>query len=85
MNTTSSWKLPARMAPVAFAFYMSCMVSAMMSVAITAINTGLPPDYLLRVGRAYLASWPVAFIGVLAVRPLVVRLVGMTVLPPRQP
>lgn len=85
MNAPSSWKLPARMAPLAFAFFMSAMVSAMMSVAITAINTGLPPDYLLRVARAYLASWPVAFIGVLAVRPLVVRLVALTVSPPRAP
>ena len=82
MNPRLSWKLPARMAPVAFAFFMSGMVSAMMSLAITAMNTGLPPDYLARVVRAYLASWPVAFFGVLAVRPLVVRLVAWTVQPP---
>ncbi len=85
MPTKTSWKLPARMAPVAFAFFMSCIVSAVMSLAITAINTGLPPDYLPRVLRAYLAAWPVAFIGVLAVRPLVIRLVALTVEPPRQP
>ena len=38
MNARPYWKLPARMAPVAFAFFMSGMVSAMMSLAITAMN-----------------------------------------------
>ncbi len=85
MNHPHSWKLPSRMAPVVFAFFMSGMVSAMMSMAITAMNTGLAADYLARVVRAYFASWPVAFIGVLAVRPLVVRLVGWTVQPPPKP
>ncbi len=85
MHQRPSRKLPSRMAPIAFAFFMSGMVSAMMSFAITAMNTGLPPDYLARAVRAYFASWPVAFFGVLAVRPLVVRLVGWTVQPPPKP
>jgi len=85
MTEPLAWKLPARLAPVAFAFFMSGMVSFMMSLTITAMNTGFSADYLARVGRAYLASWPVAFIGVLAVRPLVIRLVALTVSPPRKP
>ena len=66
----SFWKVPARFAPVAFAFFMSVMVAFVMSLAITAMNTGLEDGYLLRVLRSYAAAWPVAFVSVLAARPL---------------
>lgn len=76
------WKVPARFAPVAFAFFMSLLVAFVMSLAITAMNTGLADGYLLRVLRSYAAAWPVAFVSVLAVRPLVVKLVTLTVAAP---
>lgn len=78
-------RLPARLAPVAFSFYMSALVSLMMCLTLTAWNTGVGSGYLLRVAQAYAVSWPVAFFGVLLVRPLVVKLVGFTVDPPAPP
>lgn len=78
-------RLPARLAPVAFSFYMSALVSLMMCLTLTAWNTGVAGGYLLRVLQAYAVSWPVAFVGVLLVRPLVVKLVMLTVNPPAPP
>ena len=53
-----------------------------MSLAFTAMNTGLEDGYLLRVLRSYAAAWPVAFVSVLAARPLVLKLVALTVAAP---
>ncbi len=75
-------KLPARFAPIAFSFYMSAMVALMMSAVLTAVNTGGGEGFLRRVAGAYLVAWPAAFVCVMAVRPLVLRLVQLTVMPP---
>ncbi len=80
-----SWRLPSRLAPVAFSFYMAGIVAFLMSLALTAINTGLGDGYLLRVLKAYGLALPVGFLGVMAARPLVVRLVAWTVTPPPAP
>lgn len=80
MNT--SRKLPARWAPFAFSFYMSAVVAFIMSIVLTGVNTGLGEGLFARVLHAYLVAWPVAFVCVTAVRPLVVRLVQLTVAPP---
>jgi hypothetical protein len=47
----------------------------------TPIPTG--SGYAVRVLKAYAVAWPVAFMGVLLMRPLVVRLVKWTVVPPK--
>ncbi|MFG6179558.1 DUF2798 domain-containing protein [Halomonas sp. THAF12] len=70
--------IPPRFAPLVFAFYMSALMTLLMSLVITAVNGGIGPDYLAAVGRAYVRAMPVAFIGVLSVRPLVQRLVKWT-------
>lgn len=80
-----AWRLPSRLAPVAFSFYMAGIVAFLMSLALTAINTGLDDGYLLRVLRAYALALPVGFLGVMAARPLVLRLVTWTVAPASQP
>ena len=80
----AAWRLPSRLAPVAFSFYMAGIVAFLMSLALTAINTGLGDGYLLRVLRAYILDLPVGFLGVMAARPLVLRLVAWTVAPASQ-
>lgn len=75
-------RLPARLAPVAFSLYMSALAALMMSLVLTAIHTGVDARYLERVLRAYVAAWPVGFVGVMLARPLVVRLVELTVAGP---
>jgi hypothetical protein len=77
----ASWRLPSRLAPVAFSFYMAGIVAFLMSLALTAINTGIDDGYLLRVLKAYALALPLGFLGVMAARPLVLRLVACTVAP----
>ena len=77
-------RLPARFAPVAFSFYMASLVCMLLCLALTAYNTGAGSGYAWRVLKAYAVAWPVAFMGVLLMRPLVVRLVNWTVAPPKR-
>lgn len=77
----ASWRLPGHLAPVAFSFYMAGIVAFLMSLTLTAINTGIDDGYLLRVLKAYALALPVGFLGVMAARPLVLRLVALTVAP----
>ncbi|MET0351514.1 MAG: DUF2798 domain-containing protein [Rhizobacter sp.] len=72
-------KLPKACAPVVFAFYMSAIMAALMCTVIVGVGTGWAPGFLLKVFEAYLLAMPTAFVCVLAVRPVVVRLVGWTV------
>ncbi|WP_313050851.1 DUF2798 domain-containing protein [Stenotrophomonas cyclobalanopsidis] len=75
------WKLHARSTPFVFAFFMAGLMALLMCLVITAANAGLGSGYLARVLAAYQMAMPVAFCGVLLVRPLVVRLVALTVHP----
>ncbi|ASP18460.1 DUF2798 domain-containing protein [Neisseria sp. KEM232] len=49
------------------------------SGVLVALNTGVDAGYVLRLAKAYLITWPVAFASLLAVRPLVVKLVAASV------
>lgn len=76
---TRSWKLPKRLGPVAFAFYMACIMAFLMSMVIVAANGGAGAGFLDRVLRSYTLAMPAAFASVMLVRPVVIRLVGLTV------
>ncbi len=73
--------LSARMTPYVFAFYMSAIMAFLMSLVITAANSGIDANYLSNALGAYRLAMPVAFLCILVVRPVVVRLVSVTVLP----
>jgi hypothetical protein len=75
----SRWKLPARYTPQVFAFYMAAIMAFLMSGVIVAANAGIKEDFLARVLHAYQLAMPVAFCCVLLVRPLVMKLVAVTV------
>ena len=72
-------KLPKKYAGVLFSFYASAIMVLIVSGVLVALNTGLGAGYALRLATAYLITWPVAFASLLAVRPLVVRLVAASV------
>lgn len=71
--------LPHRFTPVVFAFYMASIMAFLMCLVITAANAGVGPGYLKTVLDAYALAMPVAFLCVLIVRPVVVRLVTLTI------
>ena len=76
-------KIPARYTPVVFAFFMSAIMAFLMCMVIVAINTGLTGQYVMRVLKAYVLAMPTAFVFLQLVRPLVMKLVQVTVAPPQ--
>lgn len=74
-----NWKLAVRYTPQVFAFYMAAIMAFLMSAVIVAANAGIKEDFLARVLNAYKLAMPVAFCCVLLVRPLVMKLVAVTV------
>lgn len=68
-------KLPQKYAGIAFAFYASAIMVLIVSGVLVGLNTGVDTGYPARLARAYLITWPIAFASLLAVRPLVVKLV----------
>jgi hypothetical protein len=77
LRAARSRKLPPKAVPIAFAFFMSAIMAFLMSGVIVAANSGIDASYPARVIGAYGLAMPVAFICVLIVRPLVLRLVAM--------
>ncbi|MBE0462164.1 MAG: DUF2798 domain-containing protein [Halomonadaceae bacterium] len=72
-------KLHPRFTPVVFALYMSTVMAFLMTLIITAVNAGMSDDYFSQVWHAYRVAMPSAFICILMVRPLVARLVQLTI------
>ena len=60
---------------------MSSIMAMLMCFVITAANSGVGEHYLSNVLRAYQLAMPVAFACVLIVRPIVIKLVSLTVHP----
>lgn len=72
-------KLPKKYTPFAFAFFMAAIMGFLMSAVIVALQIGFSVGYLAAVFKAYAVAMPVAFICVMFVRPLALRLVALTV------
>jgi hypothetical protein len=72
------WKLPARYTAQVFAFYMAAIMALLMSAVIVAANTGIGSGFLNRVFHVYHLAMPAVFICILFVRPIVMKLVAVT-------
>lgn len=72
-------RIHRRFTPIVFAFYMSAIMALLMCATIVGVQSGWAPGYAGRVLQAYVLAMPVAFCCVLAVRPLVMRMVAWTV------
>lgn len=71
-------KIPSKYSGVVTAFYSTGIMVLIMSALLVALNTGIDSGWPLRTLRAYVLAWPVAFVCLLIIRPLVVKLVGWT-------
>lgn len=80
---SSRLKFSVRATPYVFALYMSTIMAFLMSLVITAANSGIEGDYLSNALHAYQLAMPVAFLCILVVRPIVMKLVAFTVHPHR--
>jgi hypothetical protein len=74
-----SWKLPKYLAPYVFALYMALVMSFLMCLVITIAEFGITDDYFTNVVHAYRVALPAAFICILVVRPIVAKLVALSV------
>ena len=78
-KNTQRTRLPTRSAPYIFALYMAIIMAFLMSLVITLAEFGTGPHYMTNVMNAYQVAMPAAFFCILVVRPVVIRLVGLTV------
>ncbi|VVM48844.1 DUF2798 domain-containing protein [Pseudomonas fluorescens] len=67
--------------PYVFALYMATIMAFLMSLVITATNTGIDKEFLSNTLHAYQLAMPAAFLCILVVRPIVLKLVSLTVHP----
>ena len=67
--------IPARLAPVAFGFVLSGLMSLLVSGIATFRHIGVAGEFSSLWLSAWLASWPVAFPVVLIVAPMARRIV----------
>lgn len=72
-------KFSSRATPYVFALYMATIMAFLMSLVITAANTGIDKDFLSNAFHAYQLAMPTAFLCILVVRPIVLKLVSLTV------
>jgi hypothetical protein len=74
-SAEQSIRIPKRYAGIVFALLMSTSISALMSAAITLLNTGWDAGFVSRWLHAYALSWSMAFPIVVTVAPRVRQLV----------
>ncbi len=77
-------KLPARTHAVIFPMILSLLMSGIVSAISTLRAIGLQSDIMLKIVQAWGLSYVVAFPAALAVMPLVRRIVGAIVEPPKR-
>jgi hypothetical protein len=67
--------IPKRFAPYLFALLLAGLMTLVVSGVVTALNVGVPPDFMQRWLRGWLTTWAIAFPVLLLVRPFVHRVV----------
>jgi hypothetical protein len=78
-KNTARIRFPKRTSPYIFALYMATIMAFLMSLVITLVEFGMGPHYMGNVMNAYQVAMPAAFVCILLVRPVVIRLVAWTV------
>lgn len=81
-NTRTRRKLPARYASIVMPLVLSILMTFVVSGISTLKSLGFTPAFLATWPAAWALSWIVAFPTLLAVLPLVRRIVAMVVEPP---
>ncbi len=76
---TARFRFPKHATPYIFALYMATIMAFLMCLVITVAEFGIDEHYMENVINAYRVAMPAAFVCVLAVRPIVGRLVAWTV------
>lgn len=78
-SATFSLKLPPRLTPYVFALYMATIMAFLMCSIITWVQFGWSGHYMDKVLNAYQVAMPAAFFCILMTRPVVMRMVALSV------
>lgn len=65
--------------PYVFAFFMAGIMAFVMCWIIVSVNSGVDSGLPMRVGAAYIIAMPAAFVSVLIVRPIALKLTSFVV------
>lgn len=76
--------IPSRYSPYVFSFFMSLLMSGVMSFCITTLNLGWVADLLWLWLKAWSAAFVIAFPTIVLVTPLVRKLVSLVISAPKQ-
>ncbi|SDB57824.1 DUF2798 domain-containing protein [Belnapia rosea] len=68
--------IPSRYGPVLFPLVMTFFMAGAVSLLLTVVNLGLPPDFLLRWLANWALAWIFAFPSALLAIPMARRIVG---------
>jgi membrane protease YdiL (CAAX protease family) len=75
-------RIPARFSPIVFGALLSMIMVAVVSAFVLATTHGLHPGFLAQWSKSCITTWPMAFVTVTIVAPLVRKVVArMTVRP----
>ena len=69
-------RIPARFAPILFGALLSMIMVAVVSAFVLATSQGVHPGFLAQWTKSCLTTWPMAFVTVTLVAPLVRRVVA---------
>ena len=69
-------RIPARFAPILFGALLSMTMVAVVSAFVLATSQGVHPGFLAQWTKSCLTTWPMAFVTVTLVAPLVRRTVA---------
>ena len=74
-------RIPARYAPILFGALLSMIMVTLVSAFVLAINQGFHPGYLAQWWKSGVTTWPVAFVTVTLVAPMVRKAVARVTAP----
>lgn len=75
----AAFKLAPAATPFVFAFFMAGIMALIMCCVIVSVNSGIDSGLPKRVAAVYLVAMPAAFVSVLLVRPVALRLTRLVV------
>lgn len=74
-----SWRIPRRYRAIVFAAVMSVFTVALVSATLTLRHYGVHAGFFQQWLGAFLTAWPIVFVAILVVAPIVNRLVDRLV------
>lgn len=69
-------RIPARFAPIVFGALLSAVMVAIVSAFVLATNQGIHPGFFAKWGKSCATTWPVAFVAVTLIAPLIRKVVA---------